>query len=442
MNRCSVILGPGFGRGLVIPRGGSTIDCIEVVTAVGVGLMAVRFTIGLVAEPFWPASCVWVYRAAAALLCPGFAISLLRPSSSLPGLMAVFGLSILVARWFGGDGIETYSPVLAGVFSAMSASTIRRAAVLRVLCWQIGLLAIFAAVLLLIGDLEAGGFRERLGYGWSATYTSAMQLPRDGPSIFNPNEVALPLAVLLSFALSLVATSAHPVFRAAGWLVVTLASFGLLLTGSRGMMLAGLTGLVVFVFSSMSSWGRFLKMIAVFACGGALAVGSLLLLTDLQAELGLRSSFSNQLWTFGDRYPIWETSLMRLAGHPFLGPGRSVIGDELQSPHNTIISALELAGGLGLSVLLILMALLVKRARRSVCFGLPVVMCVFAAGLSIDTLAKPFVWAILGLGCCPASLALCGQARAAVGVPCERRRSGLVQSLAHGKRGNTPSASR
>jgi hypothetical protein len=70
-----------------------------VVTALALGVMAVRCTVGLVAEPFYLAECIWIYRVAAVLLLPGAIVSVLRPSSWLPLAMAAFGAAILVARW-------------------------------------------------------------------------------------------------------------------------------------------------------------------------------------------------------------------------------------------------------------------------------------------------------------------------------------------------------
>lgn len=383
------------------------------VTAIALAMMAVRCTVGSVAEPFYLAECIWIYRVAAVLLLPGAIFSMLRPSSWLTLAMAAFGVAILVARWYDEDSPETYFPVLVGVLTAMSATTIRRAAVLRALCWTVGALGLLTALLLLTGDFATGGFRERLGYGWSSSYALAMRLPPDAPPLFNPNEAALPLAILLSFSLSLCSAGARPILRAACWLVATGAVLGLLLTGSRGMMLAGVLGFAITVWASVRSWRRLLSGAMLLACASALAVGCALLLTDIQAELSLRSDLSNDLWTMGDRAPIWGSSLRRLAAAPVLGAGRDVIDGESISPHNAVISAGELSGGIGVGLLLVLMLLSLRRVRHSAGFGAPVVLCVIAAGLSLDTLTRPLAWAMFGLGCSTGALAIAGVAESA-----------------------------
>lgn len=383
------------------------------VTAIALGVMAVRCTVGLVAEPFYLAECIWIYRVAVVLLLPGAVVSMLRPSSWLPLAMAAFGVAILVARWFDGDSPETYFPVLVGVLTAMSATTIRRAAALRALCWTVGALAMLTALLLLVGDVVTGGFRERMGYGWSAAYALSMELPRNAPPIFNPNEAALPLAILLSFALSLFSTNASPFLRSARWVVAAGASLGLLLAGSRGMTLAGVLGFAMALRASVRSWPRFLAGATVLAVAGALTIGGVLLLTGKGTESFVRSDLSDGLWTMGDRYQIWESSLKRLSQHPFLGAGRELIDGGVVSPHNAIISAGELAGGVGICAFLVLMALSLRRVWHSPCFGAPVALSVFAAGFSMDTLTHPLAWAMFGLGCSPAAVAMCSWDRSA-----------------------------
>jgi hypothetical protein len=375
--------------------------------------MVVRCTVGSVAEPFYLAECIWIYRVAVVLLLPGAVVSMVSPSSWLPLAMAAFGVAILGARWFDGDSPETYFPVLVGVLTGMSATTIRRAAVLRALCWTVGALGLLAALLLLIGDLATGGFCERLGYGWSSAYALAMRLAPNAPPLFNPNEAALPLAFLLSFSLSLCSPGARPILRAACWLVATGAVLGLLLAGSRGMMLAGVLGFAIAVWASVRAWRRFLSGAILLACASALAVGGVLLLTDIRTESSLRGDLSDRLWTMGDRAPIWESGLRRLAANPVLGAGRDVIDGEWRSPHNAVISAGELSGGIGVGISLVLMLLSLRRVRHSVCFGAPVVLCVIAAGLSLDTLTRPLAWAIFGLGCSTGALASGGVAESA-----------------------------
>jgi hypothetical protein len=392
------------------------------------GVMAVRCTVGLVAEPFYLAECIWIYRVAAVLLLPGAIVSLLRPSSWLPLAMAAFGVAILVARWFDGDSPETYFPVLVGVLTAMSATTIRRAAALRALCWAVGALAMLTALLLLIGDVATGGFRERMGYGWSAAYALSMELPRDAPPIFNPNEAALPLAIFLSFALSPFSTNASPILRSGRWLVAAGAALGLLLAGSRGMTFAGVLGFAMALWASVRFWPRFFAGATVLTVAGALTIGGVLLLTGMGTESFVRSDLSDGLWTMGDRYQIWESSLKRLAGNPLLGAGRELVGEGVVSPHNAIISAGELAGGVGICAFLLLSALSLPRVWHSPCFGAPVALCVFVAGFSIDTLTHPLAWAMFGLVCSPAALAMCSRGRSAASWVRGSARRGPLQS--------------
>lgn len=407
MASASSYLKPERGRSPAIRPGGSAADRLEVVTAIALGVMAVRCTVGSVAEPFYLAECIWIYRVAAVLMLPGAVVSLLRPSSWLPLAVAAFGAAILVARWLDGDSPATYFPVLVGVLTAMSATTIRRAAALRALCWAVGALAMLTALLLLIGDVATGGFQERLGYGWSAAYASSMELPRDTPPIFNPNEAALPLAILLSFALSIFSTNAPAFLRAGRWLVTAGAALGLLLAGSRGMTLAGFLGFSMALWASVRPWPRLFAGATVLTVAAALTFGGVVPLKDMGTASFVRSDLSDGVWTLGDRYQIWESSLKSLAEHPFLGAGRELIGGDVVSPHNGVISAGELAGGVGICALLVLTALSVRRVRHSPCFGAPAALCVFAAGLSIDTLTHPLAWAMFGLGCSPAALAMC-----------------------------------
>lgn len=414
MARASSFLQLESGRSSEIRHGSGTLASLEGLTAVALGLMVVRFTVGLVADPFYPVYCIWVYRVAVVLLVPGFIIALLRPSSWLPVLMTTFSLVIFIARVFDADNPETYLPVVAGTLTAISATTIRGIAALRALCWTFGALAMAAALLLLAGDFASGGFRGRLGYGWSAAYALEMRLPPNAPPIFNPNEAALSLAMLLSFALSLVPAGSGMIARASGWLMAVCVAVTLILTGSRGMMVAGFLGFAISIRAFVAGRLRISQLIALLPLTLSVAIGMATLSNELWADSLSRGDLSDDLATLGDRYPIWESSLNRLLEHPIFGPGRELMGVEVLSPHNAVISAGELSGMVGASIFVLLLIATLLHVRHSKCFGAPIAICVFAAGLSMDTLTHPLAWAVFGLGCSPAAKVICRGTRSTV----------------------------
>jgi hypothetical protein len=378
--------------------------------------MIVRFTAGEVAEPFYPSICAWIYRGALVLPLPAVLVGLLRPSSVLPIAIAALGLSIAVIGAINGDEAGASPPVIAGALAGIAGTSIQRPSVLRLLCGVFAACAIVATLLLLVGDIATAGFQSRLGFGWSVAYADSMGHLQGAQAVFNPNESALSLAILLSAALSLpMVTGAFG--RIGRWTLAALATAGLIACGSRGMMLAGMVGLIMSIHSLRVRERRRLPVLAIL-------LGFIFVLILIGLIVGAmpdspfsRRDASENLLSLGDRAPIWEVSLERLMESPVFGPGRALNGREAISPHNAMISVGELSGGVGICISLWLVASAVSTARRSSCLGVPVVACLFAAGLSADTLTSPLAWAILGLVCSPAAVEICaisgGQSRQA-----------------------------
>lgn len=381
-------------------------DLLQAVTVFALGLMMARCTVGMVVEPFYPPFCTWTYRLAAVLLVPGFVVAMLRPSSAVPLAMVGFGVCVAGARVYGGDGLGTYLPVLVGIFAGISATTIRGPAALHALCCTFGVLAILTALLLLFGDLSTGGFRERLGYGWSAAHALAIGSAPDAPPIFNPNEVAFPVAIFLPIALLPVAPGSGLALRATRWVTAACAILALISTASRGMAVAGMIGSLISIRAYVMTNRSLAVAAAAIAIALILAAGVVSFPVEFLGESLLRSDLSSDLWTIGDRAAIWDASLERLSEHPILGAGRDLFDGAVISPHNAFISAGELAGGVGIGAFLALLVLCAFSIGHSAPFGAPAAICVLTAGMSIDTLTHPLAWVIVGLAFSSASTAV------------------------------------
>jgi len=379
---------------------------LQAVTTIALALMIVRFTVGMVAEPFYPSICNWTYRLAVVLLIPGFSVAILRPSSVVPLAIAGFGLCIAGARLYDGDRLGTYLPVLVGIFAGVSATTIRGPVALRALCGTFVALPILTALLILFGDLSTEGFRERLGYGWSAAHARDMRSALDAPPVFNPNEVAFPVAISLSIALLPVAAGSGFALRATRWITTACAVLLLIATASRGMAVAGMAGFLVSLRADVAAKRSLAVGAVTITIVLTLAASVVFLPIGLLKDPPLRSDLSGNLLTFGDRTTIWDASIDRLSRHPVLGAGRDLFGGDVISPHNALISAGELAGGVGIGAISALIFVCAFRMRHSAPFGAPASICVLAAGGSIDTLAHPLAWVIVGVACSSASTAV------------------------------------
>jgi hypothetical protein len=109
----------------------------------------------------------------------------------------------------------------------------------------------------------------------------------------------------------------------------------------------------------------------------------------------------------GDRVSLWEASLGRLVEHPLFGPGRAIDASGVLSPHNAILSIAELSGVMGIFMGVLWLSSAIPPILRSRCFGAPIAVCAIVAGLSMDVLVNPLIWALFSLACSPAAAAIC-----------------------------------
>jgi hypothetical protein len=369
------------------------------VAVFGVVLLAFRHAAGSWLDLFWPIAVAYIHRVA--LVSIGLALAallLLFPLSkwALPAFVLMAWVMICALAKFEFDyrltGLEI--GLAASVLMISLSGTSLMVRFIRLVPWLICLFSLVSSSLILIYELQNGGMIDRLGYRLGLDLaTNGVVSPSDG-LLVNPNEIALPIALSSVALFSQDLTATGRVLRLSRLLLVAFSAAMLLLTQSRGMLIAFVLG--IGAASLFGAWRR--------ACGlfALMAIGFLVACAAFRVDpfsLDLLNRFGSQgttLSTFGDRTEVWEASIARCVQEPIFGQSKvAVDAREIQwSPHNAFLGSAELAGAVGVLLLIwiYLQPLIISSRRGLVAVGTMIVLIV--SSMSMDTLPRPIFWII------------------------------------------------
>lgn len=226
---------------------------------------------------------------------------------------------------------------------------------------------------------------------------------------FNPNDLGLILALGIPAAWHLATSrssgSVARVLKLVNLAYVPAAVLAILLTASRGSLLASVPALL-FVIASLARLSLPLRALTVVALTAALfAVQPLVPQASIQRLMGTSTSIAQG--DLGGRMDIWRQGFAISAQHPLLGVGggafRAAIDRYAQGTvaHSVFISVLVELGIVGLALFTLALALAVAEAvrqpRREAWLWLAT-LSVWAIGASVHTWEhrKP-TWLFLGL---------------------------------------------
>jgi O-antigen ligase len=187
---------------------------------------------------------------------------------------------------------------------------------------------------------------------------------------FDPNDLAMTLALALPMAWYLGMNYRQPLLRWACRAYLPLGLVAIGLTGSRGGMLACMVALLVVPLTlTKLSPGRVAAGIAMLGLAGTLAV--VYVPQKIVARLATTGSEVEGL-SFGGRFKLWKAGLNAFTQQPFLGYGTATfkqtitpqLGSLAQVAHDSFISVLVEEGLLGF-VLYMAMLLAAFRAVLS-----------------------------------------------------------------------------
>lgn len=195
---------------------------------------------------------------------------------------------------------------------------------------------------------------------------------RFAASGFDPNDIALTVAIGIPFAAYLATRAAKPGFlRALNFLYPVAAGFVIVLSGSRGAMIAALPAYLYYIASvaHMSRGWRLAALAVLIAVVGGTAR------LDLSEPLQRLGTVTNS--ASGDhlsgRSDLWQAGWSVYGQHPFLGVGGGAfaaatrpltgLGESLIA-HNTYLSVLTELGPFGILVFAALLAAVAASAPR------------------------------------------------------------------------------
>ena len=286
---------------------------------------------------------------------------------------------------------QTVSGIIQAIAIIMVCRNGRCTRFIALLVAVITITAVFAATGIFTYEWLNGGIIDRLGFHLGRDLANAAGDPSLGPQLINPNEIAMPLTVAAIACLTLIG----PTFdRRSRWLArigAAAAVTALILTGSRGMGLATIVGVL-----GLARSGNRVPMLAIAATGAGI-----LAIVTLSGSGGWLAPMLNRLGegdstfaTVGDRSDIWMRVLASCNDALFMGPGIAATpdGDVSISPHSGYLASLEISGLTGACLFLLLMLQPTAAAllRRGVGCALMVTLATIA--LTMDVLPKPLFW--------------------------------------------------
>jgi O-antigen ligase len=198
---------------------------------------------------------------------------------------------------------------------------------------------------------------------------SVWETSRYTMSGFNENDLGLMLALSLPMSFYLLASQKGALLKLLYWLQIIASITAILLTGSRGSLLAAAVSLVMLpgMVYRLPRWQRVVSMVvcvAVLACAMYLVPA-----TSWRRLLNIEQEISEG--TLTHRTLIWKAGLDAFRDHAFLGVGAGAYAPTVLKAvgvpyvaHNTFLSVLVELGVVGALLLFALLAGLFHCARR------------------------------------------------------------------------------
>ncbi len=222
----------------------------------------------------------------------------------------------------------------------------------------------------------------------------------------NENDLGLMLALSVPMIFYLLVSRRSPLVKLICWIQLVAGVTAILLTASRGSLLATLVGATMFPLI-MFRLPRYQRLFSITAFAGVLACGAYFVPQSSWSRiLELGSEFSEG--TLTHRTQIWAAGLEGFREHPFLGTGSgayaTMVAKAIDRPlvaHNTFLSTLVELGVIGALLLLALLAsilycsLRLKYLERCLWLTLLLTWAVGASGLTWEY-RKP-TWILFGL---------------------------------------------
>lgn len=226
----------------------------------------------------------------------------------------------------------------------------------------------------------------------------------------NPNELGLTLALGLPIAWYL--SQSHPRRRLVwGWLLyVPLGTIAILLTGSRGAVVAALVALLIIPWTLGHLRLRRKAVLYVLVVGSALLAARFVPAASLERIRSTRSDI--QTGSFGGRGVIWQAGLDVAREHPLVGVGAGAFGAAVaptlgreRSAHETFLAILVEEGFVGLTLFVAMVGALVAATMTALTRLSPIqkkvaitLLAVLAMGsLSTSWDYRKHLWFVLGL---------------------------------------------
>lgn len=186
---------------------------------------------------------------------------------------------------------------------------------------------------------------------------------------FNENDLGLTLALSLPVVFYLLVSRRRPLVKIICWLQLVAGFTSILLTASRGSLLAALPALSMFPLT-MSRLPRWQRYAAPIACAGLLVSGAYLVPQSSWRRIStIGSELSNG--TLTHRTVLWAAGLETFRDNALLGVGAGAYAPSIQKlvdipfvAHNTFLTILVELGVPGALTLLALLASLIYCAVR------------------------------------------------------------------------------
>ncbi len=223
---------------------------------------------------------------------------------------------------------------------------------------------------------------------------------------FNPNNIGFILALGIPVAWYLASAGGDSkkdyVRRVLNYAYLPAATFAILLTASRGALIATVPAFV-FVLGSLTRLKPFARVLIIMATIWALfTVQALVPQSSFQRLATIGTSIAEG--DFGGRVDIWREGIAIFSAHPLLGIGSGAYDAAVKSrksAHNAFLSVLVEVGMIGFILFATILAMTVYQAMRQPKYTarlwLTVLMIWGIAALATHSEGKKYTWLFLSL---------------------------------------------